>query len=1737
MTTVRANKLIHELMHFLRENHSESVELCSIFPVTDDEQCDLVIRISNQLDSFRLKIALLDRIIRRKSLLCLCPEVCKKVTSYLSGMLPILKRQCLIDQFSSVTDLCGCAQLMTYCLLKAAPCDQFDSPEDELYSTLESILSDFTSIDCLIACSILLMAVIRCQLNNSYVEFMVSCMAGARVDESQCTSSYYRLAQKTLTQERRSGPKLALVYAFIGSLTPEEWLCSMHCSTPVSHVILDYSFGPGSAFASSPKSSLETPTVLFLAKICQIWSLKNKNSMSSQTPTDHDGRGFQIFSYPVVNVFNFCFEIKCSSIAVVRHCCLDTLENLVIAHLQTCTACRSVSHRSERTCSTVLKVMDKLSPSSWHLRGALSMFSRFVMVLFRTSSYSADWLFKILTPKQNSLTPDPCSFVAQSILQYSSDDTLATYVSDLYSAIAAKLSEEDPNSLKVWLDCLVQKSASLDSASRTVVTHHILPKLVASDPKSVVQLVKCCLADDRGPDIPLLLTCYRLIAHCKQKNKKLAGMQLPSLPDNGVLETALICSDLQTRSHALQMLVSNVEKCKNDSKLVSLLNMFSLFLTRDQWMFKRASRLEVAKAVFAVTKRVMELEDDFFSDDGIKPLSELSIVLVNLAAVLLRSFYPGVPPPRLSAGTCWLFYFITAVLCTGSSDMPPTERTPRLMLILREAAHITNDIRLPYGMLSKSVAKLSNHHDPPNHNSNLCSRLFVGLTSGYEEDREYTLKSILLSGLSRYLKSVDLSKIWSETLSNFASSPKPDVSPLAWHLLRLVINSECASDSALPSPECGDVVPFSISWTPSERAIHAVLYLLGVIRDQIRTAEEVPIDGLLAVAANKPFYAMLSCIRALLSDYSSTCIDEVNSLISEARKWSQSLISHLGIKLDASQVFGDVSKITTDSIASQLIDYALRISKLILPVLAHASPEGLLLENEDDGAPSVDFTESGEIASKADEARKYPEYLTICCWRSVRELSDILGVCLPRIGNLSAGISKPTDDTKDAHLYFTAVQLQQISEFFCTQLLCGRHRGGVEQCSLAFVPFCQSLLSCRDQDVQRIPQTWLENILIDLLDDRPDSHTNSDDAYWLDQINRLPLVCLQSVDESYCVTRRSAGLPLFIENILAAYWITRCSDASLVTSTLNRLMQKIDACLHYLCADRPVIAGDYHDISAQRCIVAINIVRTLMRSSTLVQPTASFIESAICMVIDGLGCSDWAVRNCSGLLFSTLFERIFGVSRSRGLIDRKNCLSSSSFFKRYSTLKTHLEGVIASCTADLDFPDLSRTKLYACLLLLARLLPPDHPCEAMGLLQSTFGRHVIRCAASCDIRIRQAAARSVACLVHPSRLPTVIREYIKTLVVLTTSRGNSNFVHGLLLQLQQLFSIGLWSPQDKNLHTDEMNEAYSDRSSLLRQFSGSLSILADSQKTGCPMIRKVFMAIAGLDASLPLDPRDLLHRGLNLEATETHVRLFVSKWFENARRSYQIGGISTDQCYPSTFVHFIKSLESEYCRSVGLRQILLSYHSHTSEFEFTRVYDQDEEDIQALSTLPKLADSGFLKYIGRLIGYEDLFCFLQSVKPEGCGVQTIRYGAAVLSILIESTKVSNELRSSSHQWAYALGVALKESSPSYLLAYVPSVMRLLVVLRGENDSISSDCPFHLCLIHCKSKLNPSFELRQCLLYAIQSIILDGRQWTDGLLYLVQSLLNIEEPDSQEVACEVVQSMVDRSHSSYRGSEG
>uniref|UniRef100_X2AWR9 tRNA (32-2'-O)-methyltransferase regulator THADA n=1 Tax=Capitella teleta TaxID=283909 RepID=X2AWR9_CAPTE len=344
-----------------------------------------------------------------------------------------------------------------------------------------------------------------------------------------------------------------------------------------------------------------------------------------------------------------------------------------------------------------------------------------------------------------------------------------------------------------------------------------------------------------------------------------------------------------------------------------------------------------------------------------------------------------------------------------------------------------------------------------------------------------------------------------------------------------------------------------------------ILALLKCLSEDLR--QVLQIRNFLVVAAQSPFYCVLHCIRYLLEDISLNDLPELD-------QWT--------------------------SLLSDIITMSFDVAAKVAPVVNNSSPEGFIPTGQN--APD-DPVDDAEMLSKVNAM---PEYLIVCCWRSIKEVSLLLGF-----------LCQAAPISREGHAgVITEKQVRSIGDYFIAQLLESRHRGAFELAYAGFVKMADMLWRCPIETLRALPEQWLHGILTDI----KASDCNS----------------------KLCATRRSAGVPFYVQALVSTETAnTRRQNFLWIIKELLILAKPADGCL---------VDSQVH---------AMNILRSLFRDTRLSEDVSPFIADGLQAAILGYGAQDWAVRNSSSLLFSALMVRIFGVNRSRDETAKKNLLTDS----------------------------------------------------------------------------------------------------------------------------------------------------------------------------------------------------------------------------------------------------------------------------------------------------------------------------------------------------------------------------------------------------------------------------------------------------------------------------------------------
>ncbi|VVC29565.1 Armadillo-type fold,Domain of unknown function DUF2428, death-receptor-like,Armadillo-like helical [Cinara cedri] len=382
-----------------------------------------------------------------------------------------------------------------------------------------------------------------------------------------------------------------------------------------------------------------------------------------------------------------------------------------------------------------------------------------------------------------------------------------------------------------------------------------------------------------------------------------------------------------------------------------------------------------------------------------------------------------------------------------------------------------------------------------------------------------------------------------------------------------------------------------------------------------------------------------------------------------------------------------------------LSSICLKCEKLVSIVVNDSSPEGII--------PMDDLYQN--------DSQVTSQMVLLCCWRTAKEasllLSDIVGIITIQESE------------------FNNTLITKICSCLTLSLAETKHRGAFEQIYVAYLKVCSTMW--KSPALHKIPLKYLEDVLTEIK---------------------------TGLNETFCVTRRSAGMPFIIQALIC----TNHDKRQIVNHTMETLIT--------ICNNSESLeAGVVH---------ALNVLRALFRCSQLGDLVGLFLSRAINISIVLFNSSSWPIRNSSTLLLSALVNRVFGVPRSSTEISWKNRMTGREFFERYPELYiTFLNEFKKFSPMDM------RPSLYPTLLLLARLYPSANEATECIYQLSVYIPYIFKCAQSPVMKTRMLAATSIAPQVTQIEL---VKHIFITFNELTNKNLNENTKHGLLLQVFSL---------------------------------------------------------------------------------------------------------------------------------------------------------------------------------------------------------------------------------------------------------------------------------------------------------------------------------------------------------------
>nr|XP_022332415.1 thyroid adenoma-associated protein homolog isoform X4 [Crassostrea virginica] len=902
--------------------------------------------------------------------------------------------------------------------------------------------------------------------------------------------------------------------------------------------------------------------------------------------------------------------------------------------------------------------------------------------------------------------------LAMDILNNLKEQTVACYASDLYDKLLSQhlkelsIADNREKWQKIWVWPVLRCMMGISTQQRTYVIEYILPKLLKTGKDTLGYMISSlCDSNQSVSDEQLgaLIMCLR-----RARVMGLLDNTVATAPDHlyGVVNTELVKqalshTDDQARLDAFALLCENHKTSEPISQ--SEFRLIKYFI---QWNMKNQS--------------------PSFRQHMVAHIKKLFLRFKESEGALCRKMVPKNKFPEVTTALSiykafgsWLFHFLLHSLYPGSAFARRTTALSILSLLV----HILN----------------------PGNNRGFdlweewqgchIQTLMECLTDTFEDNKieaYIVLKHCFSQGL-HLKKMINLSEV--EVLDiglALAGSNRPQDCTTGAYLLRVLLLQPNIQDYLVGAQEIltNFLTPSTIAhWEDllngtqsltgalqmlplsNHNSSGGTILLLWILLLYLKEQLQVAKTGLFIAAATKPMYPTLHCIRYILFDINLKKLPTEEMLL-----WQP--------------------------LMEELLHCCLAISDIVSPVVQNSSPEGNVPEEAIKGVESI-FTSEGKVsASEAERCVEtitlMPEYLIVCCWRNVKEVSLLLGQL-----TFEAPITAPL--TSDIGL-LTVKQNEIIGEYFKKQLMESIHRGAFELACAGFVKQCEMLWRCNIKSLHKLPKLWLEQVMDDIRND--------------DENNKL------------CATRRSAGLPFFVQTLVSSE--PPSTGRPCFKWTMRELLQ--------LALKEDLVSGT----PSNSKVHALNILRALYKDSRLGEVVTTFVADGLRASILGFQSPFWAVRNSSTLLLSTMITRIFGVKRSKdeSTMSKKNCQTGRQFFHQYPSLYPFLLNQLELATQNIS--DTSQLHLhpglYPVLMILGRLFQSPLEGADTSLNLAAFIPHIIRCSSSPVLKTRIMAAKALQPLVQKGQLNSVMAELLDIIPSIPVLAKHSH-VHGVLLQV------------------------------------------------------------------------------------------------------------------------------------------------------------------------------------------------------------------------------------------------------------------------------------------------------------------------------------------------------------------
>ncbi|KAM7408173.1 hypothetical protein PAMA_002048 [Pampus argenteus] len=998
----------------------------------------------------------------------------------------------------------------------------------------------------------------------------------------------------------------------------------------------------------------------------------------------------------------------------VRHQTRSLFRNLLLLHQHT-----NMSTSNPTEDPYITELTQSLLRLEWHMRGKYGSLSCLVEL------YGAGYLLEIQPQLPSCL------------LGLMGDQSLAPYASDLLerlfvshkAQLAAKASAAGKTATEDWMECwhqtwvtpLLQVLCRARLDQTTYILDYFLPKLLRCSPSSLAHMVQAlqdtqpCSAGPSGSRGALgaLMTCLRAARAQGVAPSSEEGLWGGLVPFS-LLQRALVHKHDQVRMDALGLVCESHRSTEVlTSQEMDLIRHFLLPNLNSQSPGVRQQTVSLMKKLLCRVKDSSQLLQKRRSQeqrDGDQHTLHLYKEFLRWLCVrLLEVLLPGA-----SFSKCLMSLHLLGLL--GQLFTFSTEPDG---FALGEVVTFTHAQNVLYCVASnflevKQLASTLLRQLPPS---------AVGLQVPER------MRCVLQAALE------------------LSTSTKPFDSVTAAHLLNLLLHQpdliqallHCAQEQGIDFQPPSSPPQASEALTLELNTLAVIQFLLRCLQSEVSRAE----SSLLQAAASCPLYGRAHCITAVLQHLHTESL-------SHTGQWR--------------------------CLVSEMIAMCYRMSDVVSPVVQSSSPEGLIpMDTDSDTSAGLqkilqeiqprdtnDFfnnareldthdgddhtqtqtTHTPSLDTGGEGYRVTAQMVLVCCWRSMKEVAMLLGQLCQ-----SLPLHYTNDDTQTHAGLITEEQVEGVGLYFRQQLLQSRHRGAFELAYVGFVRLTDMLCRSGSQALQQLPARWLSEVLEEVKSSNPSS--------------------------KLCATRRSAGIPFYIQALLSSE--PKSSSCSLLKMTMRELIA-----LAMPSADRNT------DSSTVPQVHALNILRALYRDTRLGENIIPFVSDGLQAAVLGFTSPVWAVRNSSTLLFSTLITRIFGVKKGKDEHSKKNRMTGREFFTRfpalYPFLLNQLEEAAATVESDSGHVKL-HPSLFLLLLVLSRLYPSPMDGSSSPLGLAPFMPFIIRCGHSAVYRTREMAARAIVPFVLVTQVPSTVHSLLQELPPEPGPKIQHNHIHGTLLQV------------------------------------------------------------------------------------------------------------------------------------------------------------------------------------------------------------------------------------------------------------------------------------------------------------------------------------------------------------------